>query len=112
MYSADLTSWSTAMTDWASETTRYIEQTVANIRDRTVKPAHRATQYLVYGLLIALMATAIGLLLTLLAFRGLVILVNWALPSPDDNTWVVWIALGGMFCGAGGFLWSKRGSLH
>ncbi len=98
------------MTDWAAETAGYIEKTVANIRDKTVKPAHTITNYVVYGLLAAFLVSAALAILATLAFRALVLLAN-LLPAPHDNAWIAWIALGGMFCVVGGVLWSKRGSL-
>ncbi len=98
------------MTDWAAETTQYIEKTVANIRDRTVKPAYAATHYVVYGLMAVFLIAALSAMLTILAFRGLVIAAN-SLPGPQDNAWMAWSVLGGMFCAGGALLWSKRGSL-
>ena len=98
------------MTDWAVETTQYIEKTVANIRDRTVKPAYAATHYLVYGLIATFLGAAVVGVITILSFRGLVIAAN-SLPGPQDNAWIAWSVLGGMFCAIGALLWSKRGSL-
>ena len=98
------------MTDWAAETTKYIEKTVANIRDRTVKPAYAATHYLVYGLIAIFLTLGLLTVATILAFRGLTIAAN-LLPGPQDNAWIAWSGLGGMFCVIGAFLWSKRGSL-
>ncbi len=96
--------------DWATEVTGYIERTVANVRDRTVKPAHTATRYLVYGLIAVFMVATLLVLLATVTFRAVVLLAN-ALPAPHDNAWIAWIALGGMFCAIGAFLWSRRGSL-
>lgn len=98
-------------TDWASDTTRYIEKTVDNIRAWTVTPARKTANYLVYGLLVALLGAAIGCLLVVLAFRGLVLAAN-ALPSPHDNAWIAWMFLGGIFCILGRWAWSRRGSLN
>ena len=98
------------MSDWVSETTKYIDKTVNNIRDIAVKPAHRATHYLVYGLMLFFVVAASGLVLAVLIFRSLILAANM-LPAPHNNAWIAWVVLGGMFCVLGGVLWAKRGRL-
>ena len=95
------------MADWAAETAGLIDKTVANIRNVTVAPAHRIARYVVYGVMLTGIALTILTLLVFLAFRGLVILAN-LLPAPHNNAWVAWVALGGIFCGAGTFCWGRR----
>ena len=89
------------MTDWTTEATDVIERTVAMVRDKTVEPARAATRAVVYGLLAALVAIPAVVLLTLGAFRGLVLL-------EQGYTWAAWVTLGGIFVIAGAFCWTKR----
>jgi len=95
------------MTDWAAETAALIDKTVGNIRNVTVTPAHRATRYVVYGVMLVAIASTALILLTTLLFRSLVIAAN-LLPAPHDNAWVAWVGLGGIFSVAGAVVWSKR----
>ena len=89
------------MTDWTTEATDVIERTVGMVRDRTVEPARAATRAIVYGLLAALVAIPALVLLTIGAFRGLVLI-------EQGYTWAAWVTLGGIFVIAGAFSWTKR----
>ena len=89
------------MSDWTTEATDVIERTVAMVRDRTVEPAQAITRVIVYGLLAALIALPAVVLLTVGAFRGLVLL-------EQGYTWAAWVTLGGIFVIAGWFSWTKR----
>jgi hypothetical protein len=91
----------TRVSDWTTEATDVIERTVAMVRDRTVEPAHAVTRVLVYGLLAALVALPAVVMLTLGAFRGLVLL-------EQGYPWAAWVTLGGIFVLAGAFSWTKR----
>jgi hypothetical protein len=98
---ASTTSAGTRVSDWTTEATDLVERTVAMVRDRTVEPAHAATRAVVYGLLAALIAIPAVVLLTLGAFRALVLI-------EQGYTWAAWVTLGGIFVIAGAFLWTKR----
>ena len=89
------------MSDWTTEATDLIERTVALVRDRTVEPARAISRGLVYGLLAVLVAVPAAVLLTIGAFRGLVLL-------EQGYTWAAWVTLGGIFVIAGAFCWTKR----
>ena len=89
------------MSDWTTEATDVIERTVAMVRGRTVEPAQAITRVVVYGLLAALIALPAAVLLTIGAFRGLVLL-------EQGYTWAAWVTLGGIFVIAGWFSWTKR----
>ncbi len=89
------------MSDWTTEATDVIERTVAMVRDRTVEPAQAITRVIVYGLLAALIALPAVVLLTIGAFRGLVLL-------EQGYIWAAWVTLGGIFVIAGWFSWTKR----
>ena len=89
------------MSDWTTEATDVIERTVATVRDRTVEPARAITRVVVYGLLAALIALPAVVMLTVGAFRGLVLL-------EQGYTWAAWLTLGGIFLLAGAFSWTRR----
>jgi hypothetical protein len=89
------------VSDWTTEATDVIERTVAMVRDRTVEPAEAISRGVVYGLLAVLVALPALVLLTIGAFRGLVLL-------EQGYVWAAWCTLGGIFLIAGGFCWSKR----
>ena len=89
------------MSDWTTEATDLVERTVAMVRDRTVEPARAVTKGAVYGLLAALIAIPALVLLTIGAFRGLVLIFQ-------GYDWAAWVLLGGIFVVAGAFIWTKR----
>jgi hypothetical protein len=89
------------VSDWTTEATDVIERTVAMVRDRTVEPAQAISRVVVYGLLAALVALPAVVLLTIGAFRGLVLL-------EQGYTWAAWVTLSGIFLIAGWFCWSRR----
>jgi hypothetical protein len=89
------------VSDWTTEATDVIERTVATVRDRTVEPARAITRVVVYGLLAALIALPAVVMLTVGAFRGLVLL-------EQGYTWAAWVTLGGIFLLAGAFSWTRR----
>ena len=89
------------MSDWTTEATDLVERTVAMVRDRTVEPARTVTRIVVYGLLAALVALPALVLLTIGAFRGLVL-------AEQGYTWAAWVTLGGIFVLGGAFCWTKR----
>ena len=74
------------VSDWTPEATDVIERTVATVRDRTVEPAEAISRVVVYGLLAALVAVPALVLLTIGAFRGLVLL-------EQGYTWAAWCTL-------------------
>ena len=65
------------MADWASETAALIERTVANVRERTVDPAHRATRIVVYGLLGSFFVLTALVVVVILAFRARATTPGW-----------------------------------
>ena len=89
------------MSDWTTEATDVIERTVATVRDRTVEPARAITRVVVYGLLAALIALPAVVMLTVGAFRALVLL-------EQGYAWAAWLTLGGIFLLAGAFSWTRR----
>jgi hypothetical protein len=92
------------MADWTTQAADAIEAAVQAVRERSVVPAQRATRAVVYGLLVAFFVTTALILLTIGAFRGLVILTGEA--------WISHLSVGGMLVLAGGFCWSRRTKKH
>jgi hypothetical protein len=89
------------VSDWTTEATDLVERTVGMVRDRTVEPARALTKAIVYGLVAAFVAIPAVILLTIGAFRGLVLL-------EQGYVWAAWVTLGGIFVVAGAFCWTKR----
>jgi predicted tellurium resistance membrane protein TerC len=89
------------MSDWTTDAADAIENAVALVRERTVEPVHALTRVLVYGLLVALIMIPALVLLTIALFRMVEI-------ATLGYTWIAWMALGGIFAGLGGLLWTRR----
>jgi hypothetical protein len=87
------------MSEWTTQAADTIEKTVVAIRDRTVEPATRAANYVIYGVFAACCVFTALLLLTIVLFRVL----TYAMP-----VWAAWMLLGGIFVLAGMFLWTRR----
>jgi hypothetical protein len=87
------------MSEWTSQAADTIEKTVVAVRDRTVEPATRAANYMVYGVFAACCVLTALLLTTIVLFR----ILTYAMP-----VWAAWMLLGGIFVLAGTFLWTRR----
>ena len=87
------------MSEWTSQAADTIEKTVVAIRDRTVEPATRGANYVIYGVFAACCVLTALLLLTIVLFRVL----TYAMP-----VWAAWMLLGGIFVVGGLFLWTRR----
>src|ERR1700692_3051015 len=91
----------TRVSDWTTEATDVIARSVAIARDRTVEPARAISRAIVYGLFAALVALPAAVMLTVGAFRGLVLL-------EQGYAWAAWVTLGGIFECAGEYSCTKR----
>jgi len=87
------------MSEWTSQAADAIEKTVVAIRDRTVEPATRAANAVVYGVFAACCAIVALLLFSIVLFRVL----TYAMP-----VWAAWMVLGGIFVVGGLFCWTRR----
>ncbi len=87
------------MSEWTSQAADTIEKTVVAVRDRTVEPATRAANYMVYGVFAACCLLTAFLLGSIVLFRVL----TYAMP-----VWAAWMVLGGIFVGGGMFCWTRR----
>ena len=86
--------------DWTSTAADAIEQFVATIRDRTVKPAQKATRAIVFGLLAMAFVTVAFILLLIGGFRALVVLCG--------DVWLAYLVLGTVLVLLGSLCWSQR----
>jgi len=89
------------MPDWTDEVADSIEHAVVAVRDKTVVPAERLVAYIVAGLFLLFLVTAVGILVSVGAFR----LVDVYLPS---GSWATWLVFGGVFMAVGLLLLSLR----
>ena len=87
------------MSEWTSQAADTIEKTVVAIRDRTVEPATRGANYVIYGVFAACCVLTALLLFTIVLFRAL----TYAMP-----VWAAWMLLGGIFVLVGLFAWTRR----
>jgi hypothetical protein len=89
------------MPDWTDEVADSIENAVVMVRDKTVVPVERIVAYVIAGLFILFLVTALGIMLSVGAFR----LVDVYLPS---GSWATWLVFGGVFMVGGLLLLSLR----
>jgi hypothetical protein len=89
------------MPDWTDEVADSIENAVVMVRDKTVVPVERIVAYVIAGLFILFLVSALGILLSVGAFR----LVDVYLPS---GSWATWLVFGGVFMAFGLLLLSLR----
>ena len=87
------------MSEWTTQAADTIEKTVVAIRDRTVEPATRGANYVIYGVFAVCCVLTAVLLFTIVLFRVL----TYAMP-----VWAAWMLLGGIFVLAGLFAWTRR----
>jgi hypothetical protein len=87
--------------DWATQTADQIEKVVVGIRTKTADPLDRVVRIIVYGIVIAVLAVAAVVLLTIALVRA----VDIALPG---QVWAAHTLLGGIFTVVGLFLWTRR----
>jgi hypothetical protein len=87
--------------DWAAETADRIDSLVGKVRSKTSMPIERLGRVVVYGLLCAVL----GLLAFVLVIIATVRALDEAIPG---EVWPAHLLLGGIFVGAGLFLWRKR----
>jgi tetrahydromethanopterin S-methyltransferase subunit F len=91
--------------DWAAGAADAIERAVQSVRAKTADPLERVVRLVVYGLLAGIVGIAIGVLLAIAAFRGLVELLDlvW-----QPEVWLAYLILGGIFVSAGLLVWTRR----
>ena len=81
-----------------------VDDLVANVHDRFIRPVVLAARAVVFGLLIAVLATTVMVLVSVSLVRLLTIYVF------DGRVWASYLLLGGLFTVGGLVLWAKRTS--
>ncbi len=89
------------MADWTDQVADSIENAVVTVRDKTVVPAERLVAFIIAGLFILFLVTALGILASVGVFR----LVDVYLPR---GSWATWLVFGGVFMAGGALLLSLR----
>ena len=89
------------MPDWTDQVADSIENAIVTVRDKTVVPVERIVAYVIAGLFLLFVLTALAILFSVGAFR----LVDVYLPS---GSWATWLVFGGVFMAAGLFVLSLR----
>mgnify|MGYP003417388384 FL=1 len=86
---------------WADQIADLIVDGVDRVRDRTVTPAQALAKYVVYGVIVAVLALPLLVVTLVLLVRVL----DAFIPS---GVWAPYLILGAVFVIAGALLWSKR----
>ncbi len=85
-------------TDWAVSTADTVERVVGSVRDKTSLPLTTVARALVYGLVAAVMALVVVVLLAIALVRAIDVFTG------EGNVWIAHLAVGGIFSLAGAFL--------
>lgn len=93
-------------TDWPADVAARIESVVGTVRSKTTVPAATAARAVVYGLVLGVLASAMGILLVI----ALVRLLDVYLPFHPlaRRVWVVDAAASAIFLAGGAFMWRRR----
>ena len=93
-------------TDWPADVAARIESVVGTVRSKTTVPAATAARAVVYGLVLGVLASTMGILLVI----ALVRLLDVYLPFHPlaRRVWVVDAAASAIFLAGGAFMWRRR----
>ncbi|MBX3314630.1 MAG: hypothetical protein KF906_09955 [Actinobacteria bacterium] len=80
--------------EWSAQAADKVIDTVALVRDKTTRPAQVAARGIVYGLVLAVLGVAVGVLFLVMVVR---MWSNWV---PGD-VWILYALLFALFSGAG-----------
>ena len=80
-----------------------IDTVVATVNDKAIRPAIVAARAVVFGVVIAFVALAVVVLVSIGVIRLTTVYLF------DHKVWISYLALGGIFCLGGAFAYSKRG---
>lgn len=87
--------------DWATDLMDRLEEVIDKVRAQTTDRLLRIVRTVVFGLvavIMALMAVILLIIATVRAFDRLI----------PQEVWLTYLVIGGLFTGAGLFLWSKK----
>jgi hypothetical protein len=98
--------------DWPVQATDTIVRVVDNVRDKTTGPVLNATRWVIYGLVLALLAIPLAVLLLIGLMRGTEGIFLWIGSTFDiawlhDPIWLVYLLYGAIFTIVGLVLWRK-----
>ena len=80
-----------------------VDSVVAAVNDKAIRPAIVAARAVVFGVIIAVVALAVLVLLSVGFIRLTTVYLF------HDKVWVSYLVLGAIFCAGGAFAYSKRG---
>jgi hypothetical protein len=83
-----------------------IDNVVATVNDKAIRPAVVAARAVVFGVIIGVVSLAVLVLFSV----GLIRLTTVYLF--DHKVWISYLVLGGIFCLGGAFAYAKRGVAH
>jgi hypothetical protein len=92
--------------DWPAEAADRIVDLVDNVRDKTTGPIQTIARAVVYGLLAAILALIVSVLLIIGFIRVLDIVVDHFLPW--GHIWLPYAVLGAIFAVAGAIVFRRR----
>jgi hypothetical protein len=92
--------------DWPAQAADRIVDVVDTVRDKTTGPVQTAARGAVYGLMAAILAVVVFVLVIIFAIRGLDILVDEFIPW--GGIWLPYLILGVVFLLAGTVLFRRR----
>jgi hypothetical protein len=90
--------------EWPAKAVDAIDLVVATVHDRAIRPALVAARAVVFGLIIAVVALMLLILLSIALVRLLDVYVF------GGRVWASYLLLGGLFVIAGFVAWSRRNS--
>ena len=88
--------------DWPAKVADTVEDVVAAVHDRVVRPLMLVARGLVFGIIVGVMALVLGVLAVITLVRLLDVYAF------GDRVWASDALIGGLLVGAGAFAWTKR----
>ncbi len=93
--------------DWPAQAADKVVSTVDAVRSRSTDRLQSLARILVYGTAIALIGSAVVVLVLVMLFQ----LVDNYLP-PAESSWSTWLLFGVLTTLAGALAWAKRGPIE
>ncbi len=91
-----------ASPEWTQQVTNLVTDSVDKVRSRTTGPLMGFSHGVIYGVV----ATIVAIPVTILAFVGVIRLLNWAIPG---DIWIIYMIIAVAMWVSGWILWSRRG---
>jgi len=90
--------------EWPAKVADTIEEVVGSVHDRVVRPLTLVARGVVFGIIIAVMALVLSVLVVIALIRLLTVYAF------GERVWASYALLGALLVAAGAFAWTKRGS--